>query len=364
MNIIVSAAALRTGGALTIYKQFLYHLSEFIKKNNYYIFIDKSMPCPNIEGVKYIVVDVCGYVKRELFDWYLCAKILKEKGIEPDIVVSLQNTALKCLKNCKQILYYHQPLPFYSQKWNPLKKEERTPFFYKYIYPYFVKTSLTKDIQVVVQIPFIKKEFCKLFQVPPKNVHVLFPDIEKIDMNTIESYNWQDDKIHFIYPAAGVSYKMHKTIIESLNIIRFKSPIVLERIIVHFTLKISDVPELYTLIKSYNLVANINFAGTIPHEELLSMYKGATALLFPSIIETLGLPLLEAAAFGLPILVSDLDYSREVIGKYDGAILLPAYDYQLWADHIIKISNLSPSFRPLTPVSDSSWNEFFEILTN
>lgn len=364
MNVIVSAAALRTSGALTIYKQFVSQLPKFSSEINYYIFVDKSMPCPDINDVEYIVVDVCGCVKRELFDWYLCAKILKKKGIKPDAAISLQNTGLKCLKNCKQILYYHQSLPFYSQKWNPLKREERTPFFYKYIYPFFVKVSLVKDIQVIVQIPFIKNKFCNYFHTPPDNVHVLFPDVEKIDIHAIETYDWQDGKAHFIYPATGVSYKMHKTIVESLNIIRQKAPDVLKNILVHFTMDIDDIPELYVLIKRYHLIENFDFGGIIPHEKLLSMYKGAIALLFPSIIETLGLPLLEAAAFGLPILVSNLDYSREVIGKYEGTVLIPADDYQLWADQIIKIANLSPSYTPLVPATGSSWEVFFKIIRN
>lgn len=364
MNIIVSAAALRTSGALTIYKQFVTQLPGFVKDNNYYVFVDKSMPVPKISGVEYIIVDVCGCIKRQMFDWYLCAKILKKKGIEPDVVVSLQNTAVKCLRQCKQVLYYHQPLPFYSQKWNLLKKKERTPFFYKYVYPYFVKASLTKEIQVVVQIPFIKKEFCKRFHVPFKNVYVLFPDIEKINLDIIEARDWQSNKKHFIYPAAGSSYKKHVTIVESLRIIQQTNPIALENILIHFTLGINDIPELYALIKQYNLIENFDFIGTVSHEELLSMYKGSAALLFPSIIETLGLPLLEAAAFGLPILVSDLDYSREVIGKYEGTVLLPANDYQLWAEQILKISSDTPLYSPLISTNDSSWIHFFRIVNN
>ena len=42
------------------------------------------------------------------------------------------------------------------------------------------------------------------------------------------------------------------------------------------------------------------------------MYKAADGLLFPSTIETIGLPLLEAATFGLPVLANELEYVNYV----------------------------------------------------
>ncbi len=48
MNVVVSAAALRASGGLSIYKQFLYHLQKNINGDRYFIFIDKCMPAPNI----------------------------------------------------------------------------------------------------------------------------------------------------------------------------------------------------------------------------------------------------------------------------------------------------------------------------
>ena len=128
MNVVVSTAALRSSGGLSIYKQFLYHLQKNINGDHYFIFVDNSMPAPIIKGVEYIVVDLKSHFKRIKFDNSECLAILKGKGINADVAVSLQNTCVNAAAK-KNILYYHQSLPFYSNHWNPLKKDERLLFY-------------------------------------------------------------------------------------------------------------------------------------------------------------------------------------------------------------------------------------------
>lgn len=52
--------------------------------------------------------------------------------------------------------------------------------------------------------------------------------------------------------------------------------------------------------------------GHLPHDEVVAMYASARALVFPSDTESFGLPLIEAAHMGLPIVASELDYVRDV----------------------------------------------------
>ncbi len=52
--------------------------------------------------------------------------------------------------------------------------------------------------------------------------------------------------------------------------------------------------------------------GHLPRAEVLMLYASARALVFPSISESFGLPLIEAAHLGLPIVAAELDYVRDV----------------------------------------------------
>lgn len=62
--------------------------------------------------------------------------------------------------------------------------------------------------------------------------------------------------------------------------------------------------------------------------ELQSHLKGATALLFPSLAEGYGLPPVEAAAMGIPVVANDLPVLREILGDYP--IYASVSDVYLW----------------------------------
>lgn len=362
-NIVVIATASRASGALSIYKQFLSHLKKHIGTDKYFIFIHPTMPKELIAGVEYVEIDTTNYLKRIYFDWFGCKKKLQSKGIKPDVIISLQNVMVRGGDRCKSVVYYHQPLPFYKQRWNPFKKDERALFYYKYIYPLFVKLSLNKDTKVIVQIPFIKRGFVKKFNFIEENVYVLFPDVERIDVERIEPYKYQSGTINLIYPATPLLYKKHITIIEALRIIKEKN-YAINPIKVYFTFNKGENNFIDSKVEEYELQDMVVYLGVVSHEILLSMYKSCSALLFPSVIETLGLPLLEAASFGKPIIVSDLDYSREVLLGYNGQKYITPNEYELWADAIVDCIKNEKEIYPLKYSDKSSWNDFFELINN
>lgn len=65
-----------------------------------------------------------------------------------------------------------------------------------------------------------------------------------------------------------------------------------------------------------NLIKNlaIREVGQLSRDEVNAMYAGSDALLFTSEIESLGLPILEAMSYGLPIIAPYLPYAIELLG--------------------------------------------------
>lgn len=70
-------------------------------------------------------------------------------------------------------------------------------------------------------------------------------------------------------------------------------------------------------LRSYPAVIRVPW---VPRPELLGMLRRARALLFPSLAEGFGLPIVEAMALGCPVLVSDIETAVEVAG--DAALLV------------------------------------------
>ncbi len=76
-------------------------------------------------------------------------------------------------------------------------------------------------------------------------------------------------------------------------------------------------------IQALGLSDRVQFAGFIPDETLPDWYRGATALVFPSLYEGFGLPPIEAMACGIPVLTSNVTSLPEVVE--DAAIQVNPY---------------------------------------
>ena len=77
---------------------------------------------------------------------------------------------------------------------------------------------------------------------------------------------------------------------------------------------------------------SVIFLGAVSNQQLRSLYEGAIALLFPSIYEGFGMPVVEAMACGTAVVHSSGTSMDEISG--DLAVRLPALDVAAWADAI------------------------------
>ena len=71
-------------------------------------------------------------------------------------------------------------------------------------------------------------------------------------------------------------------------------------------------------------VPGVVFAGYVTDAQRAALYAGAQALVFPSLYEGFGLPILEAMAVGTPVITSDRSSMPEVAGG--AALLIDPYD--------------------------------------
>jgi len=79
----------------------------------------------------------------------------------------------------------------------------------------------------------------------------------------------------------------------------------------------------------------VRFVGYAGMPDLPALYQMAQAVLFPSLDEGFGLPLLEAFAAGTPVVASDAGAIPEVAG--DAALLSPPEDPQALADNLVRL---------------------------
>ncbi|MEJ7688792.1 MAG: glycosyltransferase family 1 protein [Variovorax sp.] len=73
-------------------------------------------------------------------------------------------------------------------------------------------------------------------------------------------------------------------------------------------------PEIVALARRHRVADSITTVQDVSHDELRALYASATALLFPSLQEGFGWPVIEAQACGCPVFTSDLAPMNEIAG--------------------------------------------------
>jgi glycosyltransferase involved in cell wall biosynthesis len=91
---------------------------------------------------------------------------------------------------------------------------------------------------------------------------------------------------------------------------------------------LSSADSVRALVATLGLDGSVIFPGYVEDDVLAALYSGATAVVIPSLAEGFGLPAVEGAACGAPMVLSDLPAHRETL---DGAAVFfpPTSDEKL-----------------------------------
>jgi glycosyltransferase involved in cell wall biosynthesis len=115
----------------------------------------------------------------------------------------------------------------------------------------------------------------------------------------------------FLYVASGEPHKNHQRLLQAWRTLGEGG--------VRPGLWLTLDPARYgALVDEIEHVASVhglqisNF-GSVSRSQLEALYSKATALIYPSTLESYGLPLLEARAAGLPLITGELDYVRDIV---------------------------------------------------
>ncbi|MBK5240805.1 glycosyltransferase [Clostridium sp.] len=345
-TIFINVTAAEYGGALTILKSVLTDISQKDNTNLYYVFTSIDLDEFETDKIK-IINTIKGKKSRKrwdrmLWDFRGLKKWSSDNDIYADIILSLQNTGVNYLKNTLQIIYIHQSLPFQTQyKWSFWNKEERICWIYQNIYPFFIKRFITQDTIIIVQQTWLKNKVFAKFFIDKNRIKVIPPKLTLPKVVFEKNYVSKEDKNNIIlfYPASPFIYKNHTIIINSLIKIKNENINYYSRLRVYFTAKLEQLSKDDAKKIIDNSLKNIIFLGTVKPSQMVEYYNKCSCLIFPSYIETFGLPLLEAASLGKKIICSDTSFSREILDEYQGVIFLKYNNEDDWVNEIYNLDS-------------------------
>lgn len=316
MNILVNDIAASEGGAISVLNEFYNYVLKYDKKNTY-VFL---LGAPYLKETKNIKILVLDWVKksnknRVLFDLFKGKKLIKK--ICPDVILSLQNTKIFGVNSIPQVIYMHQSIPFQNiKKFSFFKRQERGLAIKQYLVGFFIKKSIVSVERVIVQTEWIRKAVIEKTGVSQEKVVRIFPSIQDHTRKIEENF----DNSLFVYPAGSEIYKNHKCIYDAVDILKSKFDL--------------DFRVVLTL-DGENTKEIIN-VGKISHDEVMN-YLSKGTLIFPSYIETVGLPMVEARLMGGLILASDCPFSREALDFYENAYFFDPFSPSELAELMYKI---------------------------
>jgi glycosyltransferase involved in cell wall biosynthesis len=117
--------------------------------------------------------------------------------------------------------------------------------------------------------------------------------------------------------------------------------------------------ELMVVARALGIEARLAFVGRVDDRELAAVYRGAEVVLFPSLFEGFGLPVIEGMACGTPVIASTVCALPEVAGG--AALLVDPINEDEIADALVKVRDdaaLRASLRErgLVNVQRFSWD--------
>jgi len=93
--------------------------------------------------------------------------------------------------------------------------------------------------------------------------------------------------------------------------------------------------DVMNLMKAHRYRSRIHFMGYVDADRLSFIYRKALCLIYPSLYEGFGFPILEAMTYGVPVITSNVSSMPEVAG--DAALLVDPNDVKGLADAMNKI---------------------------
>ena len=200
------------------------------------------------------------------------------------------------------ILYLHSKLllePVFKYKLN-LKTRLRLIFEKLFILAFYRNVDF-----IVVQTPSMKRLSNKILK-RRETISIPFFDFEEdlVDKDINKHYN-------FFYPSYGYTYKNHKNLVLAFNLLSQKQ--IFPSIVMALDSKIDN--KLITFIQDQIQIHHLKIKLVLDQnfEDMNQYYNSCDALVWPSLTDSLGIPLIEASAKEKDILASDLEYIHDIL---------------------------------------------------
>ncbi|MEK1941819.1 MAG: glycosyltransferase family 1 protein [Pseudomonas sp.] len=203
---------------------------------------------------------------------------------------------------------------------------------YQLATPWTIRTSL----KVITVSEFSKREICEIYKTPPSKVVVVYNAVSEL----FQAQSKEAEEPYLLAVSSLNQQKNFHGLIGAFSLLKQNSH---KLYIVGSLNKNFADPGLVKKIESDN---RIKLLGRVSDEQLIDLYSGAAAFIYPSFYEGFGIPPLEAQACGCPVIVANAASLPEVCG--DSALYCDPRDINDIADKIEQLISTPALAQSLT----------------
>lgn len=239
-------------------------------------------------------------------------------------------------------------LPYYFQKPYIITihdfQHKYYPEFFTFmqrLYRNIVYKTAQKANIVVCESEYVKKDIMKFLKVPEEKIHVIQSPPPSYILNIkLSENNYKEIRTKYnlpakylFYPAQFWYHKNHINLIRAIKLIKNRYNESINLVLVGS--KKNNFENVMNEIKNLSLQNQVKYLGYVPDEDMPYLYKLSTALVMPTLFESVSLPIWEAFYLGVPVVSSNVCALPEQVG--DAGLLFNPHDVEDIAEKVYKI---------------------------
>jgi glycosyltransferase involved in cell wall biosynthesis len=292
-NIIVNAVSTHSGGGLVLLRALVSTLQE---SGLEYIVIVDSRARKYFDSKENLIIL---FVKPSLVERFKSELNLRKLSKVSDKILSFGNLPPLFKLSSESILFVQSAYIIKPQVLSGFSLKQKLRMSIERLWFIIFNTNVDSFI---VQTKSMQK---LMLNVTDKKVEV-FP-FALFQNNQCHNIN----NIDFIYPSSGEPHKNHKNLIRAWILLSAKGINLSLYLTLDNNVFLNLVSWIESKVEKHSLNI-INLGYVTQHNEMLNYVRSSKALIFPSKLESFGMPLIEAKYLKVPILASELDYVRDV----------------------------------------------------
>lgn len=259
----------------------------------------------------------------------------------------------------RRFVYCHNPAPFLrgpsSWRWNL-----RFALFRR-LYKWLYIVNLHRNDAVIVQQEWMRREFLSRFGSDPARTIVARPVARSAASPEAPAARPKASEIRLLFPAVPRVFKNFDVLLRAMRRLEGQP--------VRLILTLSGEENRFSkaLRRQFGDLQNVDYIGYVPQAQLFRLYEEVDAMVFPSLLESWGLPLSEFRSFSKPIFAADRAYAHETLSGYGNAAFFDPEDPETLAKMLGRFAIAGEIPRVISEVRHEppyaeNWEELLELL--